>query len=79
MSDGFQYKNHNIYIENPYVSKDKKHYQAFGASIDENGIEWEFKLLWKIKEEFIGNEDITCESDICNWDEFEVIELGQKL
>lgn len=79
MSDGFQYKNHNIFIQDAYIADDGLHYEAFGTSIDENEIEWEFKLIWKIKDSHINNFDETDESNACNWDEFEVIELGEAL
>ena len=71
-----QYKNHNIYLtQKAYIAEDGTHYQAHGTSIDGQGIEYEFLLTWDIK----NTHDETDESTACDWEIYEVKELGEKL
>ena len=81
---GFNYTDksgikHKIYpSQQPYISDCGQYYLAFARSIDEKEIVYEFNLKWEIKEGY-DIRDSSDESNACNWDDFEVTELGEEL
>lgn len=75
---GFQYKDYLLYpVQQAYISDCGKYYIANAEAIKDD-ITYEFRMTWCIKEDRDLN-DVTDESEACNWDEFEVQELGVKL
>lgn len=84
MSDGFYYKDtngqeHNIYpICNAHISDCGTKYLAPAESIDNDNRTWEFILCWQIKDGIDIN-NVDDQADACNWDEYQVEELGEAL
>ena len=77
----FIHNGNKIYVtQQPYIEETNDHgthYRA-GAEYDKDGKTFDCLMIWKIKEGFIIN-DIEDECEACDWDEFQVVEMGEKL
>ncbi len=76
---GFEYEEYELHpINQAYLSKCGEYFESNAEAI-KDGIIYEFKIKWKIKKGYEHSDDIDDNCDACNWDEFEVTELGEKL